>query len=84
MNRYHKNWHKKQPGSQDRFIIHYLFIFNKSGLQQQNLNGTAGSEVISSFHQCTIQANHRNLTVEFSGPCQDPACLANPHKEETQ
>lgn len=77
----HRNWHKKnQPGSQD---MRKTFL-NKRGSQKQNLKRTVGLKVISIFHQCIIQADHRKLTVEVCSLCQDPACLATPHKEGTQ
>lgn len=76
----HRNGHKNQPGPHD---IKSLFL-NKCGSQGQNLAGAVGPEVISIFHQCPIQANHKTLTVEAYRLPQDPACLTTPHKEETR
>lgn len=59
-------------------------FFNKCGSQEQNLTRTVGPEVISIFHQCTIQADHKKLTVEVCRLCQDQARLATQHKKETQ
>ena len=76
----HKTYKKKKK----TFLCLATKNFHKCGYQEQNPTRTVGPEVISIFHQCTIQADHTKLTVEVHGLCQDPACLATLHKEETQ
>lgn len=72
--------HKICPGHRTKRKIYS----NKCDSQQQSVKRTVGFAVISIFHQCTIQADHRKLTVEVSRLGQNPASLPASHPEETQ